>query len=1233
MESKNLVLALGFTPKEGVSGIFKKEIGTFHYVIEVDFEKKQFNYGPLIVAESKTTQNFSQPENWVVLECVVRLLEKGYRPQDIILEKTFKVGHGASGGRLDILVKKEGKAFLMIECKTYGKEFDKEFANLHKNGGQLFSYFQNDTHTEHVMLYASALEEEAIKVQQAIVKIEEHYRDAGNVVDVFERWNKITLDNGIFDSWVKAYFFDNKRVKEEDLISLDKEVSTSLFHKFVSILRKHAVSDKPNAFNVIFDLFLAKLWDEKKEDYEELDFQWLENKDDAVDFQYRLLDLYRAGMNDFLEKEINALKDSDFKDAEDDKKLKAIKKKILMLEKVFNIKSVIDEESFEENHRVLKEIVQLLQGYRIRYPRKQQYLSDFFELLLTTGLKQEAGQYFTPPPITRFIVRSLPMKEIIEDHINQYSPKLPAMIDYAAGSGHFLTEVMEEYQTILNTLDISSFRTDAKKAVKSWKADEYSWAAKYIYGVEKDYRLVKVAKVGCYFYGDGLAQVIHGDGLDNFEESKTYRGLLRGNAKEPQFQFVLSNPPYSVSAFKTTLKAAHAEKDFDLFKRLTDRSSEIECLFVERTKQLLKPEGIAAIILPSSVLSNSGICVQTRDIILKSFDIVAITELGGNTFMATNTNTVVLFLRRRPDEKVQQIKRLVASFFSNPQDVTINGIENPVSKYLAHIWESVSVEDYKTLLEKQPNQTIQKHELYQEYDKKIKAKNESEKWAKLLALEQEKLFYFILTYPQKIVLIKTGQKNAEKQFLGYEFSHRRGSEGMHPIRRGSTVDACTQLYDPNTYENPEKAATYIYRAFKNQGDATIPESLRQNVSHEQLVDMLTFDRVEFEKNISLAVKKKVRIESKWEEEKLEKIVDVIRGVTYSKNEQSNLETHKIILTADNISLDGKLEIRKKIFLNADCNISDEKKLKKNDIFICFSSGSKKHLGKVAFIEDDAPYYAGGFMGIIRAKNDNTEPKYLFYLLNTLLRQTIRNIGSGSNINNLSNVINEIKIPLPPLDIQQKIVSEVAVLEEQEQEAIEAIEELKKKPISLINNRAAKGKVGEMCKIKKTKVDPKETFNRNFFYIGLEHIESNTGKLLYENYEKSDRIYSIKNLFNTGDLLYGKLRPYLNKVYHSLKEGICSTDILVLETKVPLILKYILLDASFVNQTSKLMEGISLPRINPKDFLNQEILIPPISEQQKIVSKIEAVEEKMPILEAQIKAIPKKKNKILEVYLK
>jgi type I restriction enzyme M protein len=79
METKKLIKTLGFKPKENASNIFIKKYDN-GYSIELDFDKKLINYGKKIKAESKTTQNFSQAENWVVLECVNRLLEKGYKP-------------------------------------------------------------------------------------------------------------------------------------------------------------------------------------------------------------------------------------------------------------------------------------------------------------------------------------------------------------------------------------------------------------------------------------------------------------------------------------------------------------------------------------------------------------------------------------------------------------------------------------------------------------------------------------------------------------------------------------------------------------------------------------------------------------------------------------------------------------------------------------------------------------------------------------------------------------------------------------------------------------------------------------------------------------------------------------------------------------------------------------------------------------------------------------------------
>lgn len=127
------------------------------------------------------------------------------------------------------------------------------------------------------------------------------------------------------------------------------------------------------------------------------------------------------------------------------------------------------------------------------------------------------------------------------------------------------------------------------------------------------------------------------------------------------------------------------------------------------------------------------------------------------------------------------------------------------------------------------------------------------------------------------------------------------------------------------------------------------------------------------------------------------------------------------------------------------------------------------------------------------------------------------------------------------------------------------------------------------------------------YIGLEHIEKDTGKLL--GFGTSSDVKSTKSIFHKGDLLYGKLRPYLNKVWLADRNGICSTDILVLE-KNPFIsnkfLHYRLLSRDFVLFSNQQVSGIELPRVNINKISPFPILLPPITEQHRIITKIEEI---------------------------
>lgn len=129
-------------------------------------------------------------------------------------------------------------------------------------------------------------------------------------------------------------------------------------------------------------------------------------------------------------------------------------------------------------------------------------------------------------------------------------------------------------------------------------------------------------------------------------------------------------------------------------------------------------------------------------------------------------------------------------------------------------------------------------------------------YEKIFAKEQEKMFYFFLTYPQQTVLLKVGEKQAEKDFIGYEFSSRRGHEGIK-MYRDENGKVTTKLYDEEDQLNPEKANNYVYRAFLNE-EKEIIESLQENLTRFKFTELINFKTIAFEKSISLGAKKKLK---------------------------------------------------------------------------------------------------------------------------------------------------------------------------------------------------------------------------------------------------------------------------------------------------------------------------------------------------------------------------------------
>ena len=151
----------------------------------------------------------------------------------------------------------------------------------------------------------------------------------------------------------------------------------------------------------------------------------------------------------------------------------------------------------------------------------------------------------------------------------------------------------------------------------------------------------------------------------------------------------------------------------------------------------------------------------------------------------------------------------------------------------------------------------------------------------------------------------------------------------------------------------------------------------------------------------------------------------IRGVTYGKSQEiRNGEDGWKVLRANNITLStNSLNYDDVKVISKNVKVKPAQLLRKGDILICAGSGSKEHVGKVAYISEDSDYTFGGFMAVVRAQNASVDTRYLYHVLTSaLFINYLKSALNSTTINNLSNsVIGPFEFPLPPLPIQREIV--------------------------------------------------------------------------------------------------------------------------------------------------------------------------------------------------------------------
>lgn len=234
-------------------------------------------------------------------------------------------------------------------------------------------------------------------------------------------------------------------------------------------------------------------------------------------------------------------------------------------------------------------------------------------------------------------------------------------------------------------------------------------------------------------------------------------------------------------------------------------------------------------------------------------------------------------------------------------------------------------------------------------------------------------------------------------------------------------------------------------------------------------------------------------------------------------------------------------------------------------------------------------------------------KYAFHILGTLNLDKV-NVQAGIPGLNRNDAY-ALKIPLPPLSIQEEIVAEI----EGYQKIIDGAQTVvaNYKPKIDIDPEWEMVELGDAFNKVTKSVFPIALEVKEVNYLGLDNISQGNGHLIGGVKTNPKEIKSTKTLFKPKHILYGKLRPNLNKVYYSEIEGICSTDIFVLEAKdeiIPKFYSYHFLSEKFKTEVLKGIKGAQLPRVGYEYFSTLVIPKPPVQIQHQIVSQIEKEQE-------------------------
>lgn len=385
--------------------------------------------------------------------------------------------------------------------------------------------------------------------------------------------------------------------------------------------------------------------------------------------------------------------------------------------------------------------------------------------------------------------------------------------------------------------------------------------------------------------------------------------------------------------------------------------------------------------------------------------------------------------------------------------------------------------------------------------------------------------------------------------------------------------------------------------------------------------------------------------------KLGDVCHYYRGVTYNKKQEVSLNSGGTkILRANNINLGtNSLNFDDIKEVSKDVKVKSHQLLYKDDILICAGSGSKEHVGKVAYIMANIDYAYGGFMGKI-VTDDSLISRYLFHLISGMMFKKYLEVALNSTtINNLnSEIIYNFKIPIPFLSEQQRIVdildtftASIENLKEQIAERRKQYEHYRDQLLDLEGKEEKDIHFwGEFCEmIKGNGVQKVDFVDEGVGCIHYGQIYTHYGPYTYEtNKFVSKEVFEKARKASKGDIIMTDTSENVEDICKSVAYlgdddiAVSNHALIIKHQQNPKFLSFSTQTNSFLVQKRKYVVGAKVSGIKPDHLAQIKIYLPPLSEQQRIVSILDTFEASIQNLEAQLSQREKQyeyyRNKLL-----